>query len=307
VLNFPPLTVIDVGARGGLHRRWGSCVAPVLGIGFEADAAECDRLNSVATASIRYLPYALGSCDGEMATLHVTRSLGSSSLLRPNYAFIRNFPYGAGMTVEETRPVSVTTLDRVCADEGLRPDVLKIDVQGAELSVLRGAQKTLTSVLCVELEVNFNPQYEGQPLFGDVDAFLRHRGFLLLGLRRNYWRRAVRARSHSPGGGTLVHGDALYLISVALEASEGSTLLKALAVFAAYKQMDLVHCLIDRVGDENVRDALRRRLDPPPPIWQRTAGAVLFRLDRDHRRWRQRLDRCRGPHASDWNDPDEFF
>ena len=58
-------------------------------------------------------------------------------------------------------------------------DYLKIDVQGAELDVLRGAAETLKNCLVVEIEVEFVPLYENQPLFSDVDNFMRRHGFFL--------------------------------------------------------------------------------------------------------------------------------
>ena len=53
-----------------------------------------------------------------------------------------------------------------------------MDVQGAELGVLRHGPDTLADCLAVQLEVSFVPLYEGQPPFGEVDLFMRAAGFL---------------------------------------------------------------------------------------------------------------------------------
>jgi Methyltransferase FkbM domain len=79
-----------------------------------------------------------------------------------------------------TATIKLSTLDRWAAAEGVgRIDVLKLDTQGSELGILKGARRMLTGVRMLEIEVEFNEIYRGQPLFGDIDRFLRARGFVL--------------------------------------------------------------------------------------------------------------------------------
>jgi hypothetical protein len=56
---------------------------------------------------------------------------------------------------------------------------LLVDTQGSELDVLRGGVRALERTAVVEMEVEFVPLYEGQPLFAEIDLFMRERGFLL--------------------------------------------------------------------------------------------------------------------------------
>jgi hypothetical protein len=56
---------------------------------------------------------------------------------------------------------------------------IKADVQGAELEVLGGGLETLSTAVVVELEAAFVELYTGQPLFGDVQVFMREHGFVL--------------------------------------------------------------------------------------------------------------------------------
>jgi len=56
-------------------------------------------------------------------------------------------------------------------------DFLSLGTQGSELTILRGAEKTLKNVVGVECEVSFRPVYEGGPLAGDIAAFLDRLGF----------------------------------------------------------------------------------------------------------------------------------
>ena len=67
-----------------------------------------------------------------------------------------------------------------CDIEG--PTLLKIDVQGTELEVLRGGVGLLRRVDCILVECSFVPFYEGQTLADDVVVFLREHGFRLRGV-----------------------------------------------------------------------------------------------------------------------------
>jgi FkbM family methyltransferase len=154
-------------------------------VGFEADPDECARLNAGAAPGVeeRYEPLALAASDG-LATLHLTADPESASLYPPSTEAIRRHPELWRHEPRGTTTVHTTTLDGWAYSAQAGPiDVLKVDVQGAELDVLRGAQASLASVRMLELEVEFQPLYEGQPLFGDVDEFLRERGFVLWRLR----------------------------------------------------------------------------------------------------------------------------
>jgi hypothetical protein len=84
------------------------------------------------------------------------------------------------MRFVRSEPIETQTLAAWAQRSGVdRLDVLKLDVQGAELAVMRGAGGLLDDVRALDLEVEFNPIYRGQPLFGDIDAFLRARSFVL--------------------------------------------------------------------------------------------------------------------------------
>ncbi len=104
-------------------------------------------------------------------------------------------------------------------------DFLKLNVQGGELEVLRGAERTLGSVLGVLLEVAFVESYQSRPLFHDVDRFLGEAGFTFFDLLAHHYVGRVEspiAAQHLSivepklgqlvsSWGQLVEGHALYL------------------------------------------------------------------------------------------------
>ncbi len=80
--------------------------------------------------------------------------------------------------------VAVTTLDRYCADHAIaRVDWLKIDTQGFDLHVLRGAASLLArgDIRAVSAEAMFVPMYEGQPSLVDLLSFMQSQAYRLAG------------------------------------------------------------------------------------------------------------------------------
>lgn len=207
---------VDAGARDGVHAVFADAAPLLEVVGFEPDAEECRRLSAAAHGwrSATYLPWALGARDGEQP-FHLCRSRGTSSCYRPNRTWLERFPDPQRYDVVETQTVRVRSLDSLRRDASARLpssiDFLKLDVQGAELDVLHGAGETLRQVTGIEVEVEFAPLYEGQPLFRDVDAYLEERGFSLFKLRRKSWVRRNRQQHPRISAGQLIAGDALYL------------------------------------------------------------------------------------------------
>lgn len=178
------LIVADVGARWGVGDRWRPFGPHVKVVGFDPDEAECRRLAALEP-DVTYVPAALGAREG-VATLHRTVEPACSSLYPPVTELVTARPELSVIAPAGTEEVRLTTLDRWLAGSQQfdAVHVLKLDTQGSELGVLEGAERALADVRVLEIEVEFNEMYEGQPLFGDVDRFLRARGFVLWRLQQ---------------------------------------------------------------------------------------------------------------------------
>jgi FkbM family methyltransferase len=59
-------------------------------------------------------------------------------------------------------------------------DIMQIDVQGAELMVLKGAEEKMKDVKIIWIEVSKVELYKGQPLLSTVDQFMKSKGFMLV-------------------------------------------------------------------------------------------------------------------------------
>jgi FkbM family methyltransferase len=108
-------------------------------------------------------------------------TLGSSSLLEfATDAIGRDH---SGNRQQEAVHIRTTRLDTLMQAEHLpRIDLLWLDIQGAELTVLRGLGDRLRDVGVACLEVEFKRLYAGQPLYADVRRFMEARGFYFLEL-----------------------------------------------------------------------------------------------------------------------------
>jgi FkbM family methyltransferase len=172
--------VLDVGANVGQY----SSGLRQLGFGgrivsFEPLAAAFSDLCSRAARdpAWRCVRTALGESEGE-SVIHVAANSVSSSLLPMTELHLKMAPESAYVG-KETVPIAsldVAAADFVASEARI---LLKMDVQGYELGVLKGASRLLPSVRVVESEMSTRALYEGQPLWQEVVQFLMERGFLL--------------------------------------------------------------------------------------------------------------------------------
>ncbi|MCA1672105.1 MAG: FkbM family methyltransferase [Actinobacteria bacterium] len=147
--------------------------------------------------------------------------------------------------------MEAVTLDGFLAEHPeLAPDVLKLDTQGSELAILQGAEETLASVGLVEVEVEFSPIYDRQPLFGDVAAFMTDQGFELLYLNRTLVSR--RQVYQGPSRGQLLFGDALFgKREDSLETLTAEQRAKYVILLCQYGHLDLAWQLLQQFPDLN--------------------------------------------------------
>ena len=65
-------------------------------------------------------------------------------------------------------------------------DLLKLDVEGYELEIIKGAEKILPKIRIIMAEVWFADDYKNAPHFSEVEQYLREHNFMLLNLYNPY-------------------------------------------------------------------------------------------------------------------------
>lgn len=181
--HLDKITLLDIGAFADGEDRYAALTehekVHVLGVEPSPDARA--ELEAIKGERFSCLPCFLG--DGKDATVHITRFPGCISLIEPDGDYLNLFtsigaePETGNFAVLETETVQTTRLDDV-------PDVpslqyIKADTQGTELMILENGTRVLSDTLVVEVEAEFLPLYKDQPLFGDLQLFMRDQGFVL--------------------------------------------------------------------------------------------------------------------------------
>jgi len=186
------IKLVDVGALGGIPKHWERAKDYLQVIGFEPNKNEFELLNHESDNSMMYLNTGLYNekCD---LKFYITKSPGSSSIFPINKSVKSMFPESDRWDIVETTSLSVDTLDNQLRENNIRDvDFLKVDTQGSELFILEGATYSLENyIFGVEVEVEFFELYKNQPLFSDVDQFLRKHDFELFDISSSYYKRNI--------------------------------------------------------------------------------------------------------------------
>ena len=287
------LACIDVGARGGVQNTW-KPFAPFLELdAFEPDPVACAREQQANRPGEHWHPIGLAAQTGK-ATLHVLDKASSSSLFPPNTAVMRH--YSRGNVGERSRPVEIDVQslgDFLTGSPRPRPNLMKLDVQGAELPILQSMTGDQWSeVLGIQTEISFLPFYEGQPLFWDLDAHIRSRGLLFFdilpilvyrvheGRDHHFMRKHLNiSRNRRDLSARTVTGDAFYLRDPesVLQSGDRATIAKLAVVLMIYRFLDEALWLTEEAATRGIiqRDEaaalieIVRRHAPQPGLRQR--------------------------------------
>lgn len=169
--GFEPETVIDVGAGVGTFELYETFpkARHILIEPLEENRAYLERIVG-KLGNAEYIIAAATRKSGTV-TINVHRDFYGSSL----------YSESEGPSVDGiVRTIPAITLDEVCKERELRgPYLIKVDVQGAELDVLAGADQVLKDADYVVLEVCLMGFFVGGPQLHDVIVFMKEREFVV--------------------------------------------------------------------------------------------------------------------------------
>jgi FkbM family methyltransferase len=207
--------VFDVGAHvgesvEGFKRLWPDCRIH----SFEPQAAVFETLkaNTAKYRGVTCNNFALGDAAGERPLHHHNRWSAASSFIPLNRSSLA-IATGVHPKAQfdkfdvSAKPVKVDTIDGYAAANDIpHVDIVKLDVQGFEPNVLKGAVQMLSAgrISFILTEIMFDDVYEYRPSFYDIESCIREHGYLLydishiykdLGRGRTHWVDAIYADS----------------------------------------------------------------------------------------------------------------
>jgi FkbM family methyltransferase len=172
-------TIIDVGGADGTTPKMFAVSFPHSEIFiFEPLKENYRHIEALAVQyqNFKLIKKAAGNENGKTFINKASR-ITSSSIYELNADNNSSF-FSETLQSSQKEEIDITRLDDVIP-KGTNVSILKIDVQGFELEVLKGGVGTLRDVCIIVLEVNNHQGYKGSPAYFEIDEFLRNNNFEL--------------------------------------------------------------------------------------------------------------------------------
>ena len=250
-----PLIIIDIGASGGIHLRWNKLDAYFKAILVEPDPREYNNLIKKLPGNYIVLNTALYDSEG-FIDFNLCEKQMCSSIFNFDKEKIERYAEAERLRIKDTIQIKVNTLDNEIKHKVSYVDFIKIDAEGSELFILKGAKDTLDSVIGLEIETSFLAVRQNQPLFQHVNEFMLDSGFQLMDLRCDYWKRNITKYVKTNRKGQLIWADALYFRSpedlVTRPDFDLNKCLRAFFIYMSYGYHDFAQVLLNHAEELNI-------------------------------------------------------
>lgn len=201
-LKSEKIVFFDIGARAGINKNLAK-YADVLDV-YVSDADPSENGNLSNNKSFHVINKGIGKKNKDGLTLYLCEKLAVSSILKPSGKFLDFYKGNSSrFKIIKKLKINIASISNIFKARGSL-DLLKIDVQGYELEVVKGFGKVRP--LLIETEISFLPLYEDSAIFFDLGKKMYDMGYVLFHLA--YTNKSVDNRhiNQMP-----IHGDAWFI------------------------------------------------------------------------------------------------
>ena len=176
--------VIDAGGRYGVHPSWKSFDGELEYYLFEPDIDESRRLKKKYKNKKEIIvdSRALDDRNNFLELNILSNKAMSTSFSRSSKSEYFDGEKKDQTKIIEKRKVKTITLNNFCKNKKIKPDFLKLDVEGGEFRILKGSSEQLNNILGIRCEVNFDKTFENSPIFSRIHDMMLDNDFFLLNL-----------------------------------------------------------------------------------------------------------------------------
>ncbi len=196
-------TILDIGANSGQFarqmRRDIGFTNRILSFEPLSSAYKLLKSNAKNDPAWEVFNFAIGETEEERE-INIAENSESSSLLSMLPAHLKSAP-DSNYIGKET--IKIKTLDSLFSDLcGTAQNIyMKIDTQGFESQVLKGAEKSLPKINTVQMEMSLVPLYEGELLFNEMLMLMGNKGYTLIAIENGF---------SDPASGQLLQVDGIF-------------------------------------------------------------------------------------------------
>ena len=168
------INVLDLGAAGGISNIWNNFLNKFKFFLVEPNKNEAKLLNKDKFVVINKI----FSNKRKKIYLNLTKKPECSSVLVPNYSFLKNY-----FDVERYKIIKKIKLQSETIDnyfKNIKLDFIKLDTEGYEKKILIGGEKKLNNVLGVEIECALQKIRKDQCSFEEIKTYLEKKNFVFV-------------------------------------------------------------------------------------------------------------------------------
>lgn len=181
-------TVLDIGANSGQFAQQlrGDIGYTLRILSFEplSAAFELLKANAKADPAWEVFHFAIGDTE-ETREINIAENSYSSSLLNMLPSHLKSAPSSKYIGKEV---IDIKTLDALFGDlcKTAKNVYMKIDTQGFESRVLKGAEKSLAHINTIQMEMSLVPLYDGGLLFNEMCSLMSTKGYTLVAIENGF-------------------------------------------------------------------------------------------------------------------------